>query len=124
MVVLLGSGAVFAGAVGGGDAEALPPDKACQIARPLSGTVKTPTGGTRSVVMALPCCTEGYSVFLKGIDGASASAKRDLNDFHGKLAKMQTDGQMLEYCLMLWGLTEDAKNRLEEEMKARFHLTY
>jgi hypothetical protein len=124
MVVLLGSGAMFAGAAGAENAEALPPpEAACRPVKPAQAQMTTPKG-VRTVVMADPCCSEGYSVFLNGIAKANPKARKDLQAFATALNKMSTEGQMLEYCVMIWGLTAEAKEKIVQRMVEDYSLKY
>lgn len=117
MVVLLGTGGVFAGTgIGTGDrveAKAGP----CNAVKPSRGTGK----GQQLVLMADPCCQEGLKIFRKGFQNIKEKAiKEHLKEFDTALGANQ--GQLLEYCVMVWGLTEDERGALMETMRSRYQM--
>ena len=116
MVMLLGSGVVFAQA-SGSDVEALPPN-ACHAVQPLTGV------GSRQqlVLMADPCCQEGLKIFQAGFKATrDSTVKGHLKDFNAALTANQ--GQLLEYCVMVWGLQQDERNNLVEQVQSRYKLS-
>jgi hypothetical protein len=118
MVALLGSGVVL---VRGGGAEVEAQGNPCEAVRPFKGT-PTGTGGgpTRSIVAADPCCTDGMAAFFTGYNNMKSSQKAHLKDFAAVLTESKSE--LLEYCVMVWGLTKADSVQLAAQMKERYQL--
>lgn len=118
MVALLGSGVVLV-RVGGADVEAQ--GNPCEPVRPFKGTLTSTGGGpARSVVAADPCCVEGLEAFFGGYNNMKSSQKAHLKDFADALTESR--GELLEYCVMVWGLTKADSTQVANQMKERYQL--
>jgi hypothetical protein len=115
MVALLGSGVVL---VRGGGAEVEAQGNACVTVRPTKGRLNTGSGPARSVLVGDPCCKEGLDAFFKGFNNMKTAERVHLKDFADALDKSR--GELLEYCVMIWGLTKEDSARLADQMKERY----
>jgi hypothetical protein len=119
MVVLLGSGVMFARARSGEGGEVPPPD-VCQIAKPRTGTT-TIKGVEHPVLMASPCCGDGMTMFFDGFNKIKTGPAHDhLKDFAAALTANKDE--LLEYCLMVWGINDVDRKALADMMQERFKL--
>jgi len=115
MVALLGSGVVLARA-GSADVEAQ--GNPCDPVRPAKGTLSTSSGPTRSVLVGDPCCEEGMSAFFDGYKNMTTAKQAHLKDFAEALEKNRAE--LLEYCVMIWGLTKADSARIADDMRSRY----
>jgi hypothetical protein len=115
-VILLGSGAVFA-PLGGSAIEVPPPDKACGDATPMKGV-----GSKGPVLAAYPCCKDGLKIFQTGFQAlkSSSTAKQHLTQFNAALAT--SSNQLMDYCVMVWGLDEGERKALIEQVQGTYKL--
>jgi hypothetical protein len=119
MVILLGSGVMFARARSGEGGEVPPPD-ACQVAKPLTGKTKI-NSVEHPVLMANPCCADGMTMFFKGFDNTKTGHAHDhLKDFAAALTANKDE--LLEYCLMVWGINDVDRTALVKTMQERFEM--
>jgi hypothetical protein len=116
MVALLGSGVVLATA-GGTEVEAQGPN-ACATVRPVKGTFTTTSGPPRTVLVGDPCCKEGMAAFFDGYKNMKTADKVHLKDFAEALDKNRSE--LLEYCVMIWGLNKQESERMADDMRARY----
>jgi hypothetical protein len=115
MVALLGSGVVLATA-GGTEVEAQ--GNPCAAVRPAKGTFTTPSGPPRTVLVGDPCCKEGLDAFFDGYKNMKSGDKVHLKDFAEALDKNRSE--LLEYCVMIWGLNKEESARVADDMKTRY----
>jgi len=71
--------------------------------------------------MANPCCTEGVSVFFNGFDKVAQPAKGHLTSFANLLNGSKDE--LLEYCVMVWGLKGTEQTDLVKTMQERYKMT-
>ena len=135
LVTMLGSGAVFMGTAGGkavvaqGDAKTKarsttqppppPPPSACKTVVPLVGRLGTGSAA-HTVLMADPCCHEGVDIFFTGFDKVGPTAKGHLKSFAAVLTTSKEE--LLEYCVMVWGLKMEERTDLMKQMQERYQL--
>jgi hypothetical protein len=116
MVALLGSGVVLLRADG---SEVQAQGNPCENVKPATSTVTT--GGTaRTVLVGDPCCMEGLQAFFGGYDNMADPQKAHLRDFADALQSNKT--QLLEYCVMVWGLTKADSSKLLNSLKETYRL--
>ena len=120
MVVLLGSGVMFARTRSGEGGEVPPPPDVCQIARPLTGRTKI-NSAEHPVLMANPCCVDGMTIFFNGFNHTKTGHAHDhLKDFAAALTANKDE--LLEYCLMVWGINDVDRTALVKIMQERFQM--
>jgi hypothetical protein len=119
MVMLLGSGVVFAGTVKGEEFAAEAQGNPCSAVTPATAIV-----GNRMLLVANPCCAEGFEMVHASFGGAPAKSatKEHLKTFHEALNAAKQQDQLLEYCVMMWGLTEPQAKDLSNRMKEQYNL--
>lgn len=115
MVMLLGSGVVFAPAsevvV---EAQGATP---CQTVKPLRGTGSK----NQPVLMGDPCCKEGLQIFKAGFKALKdPTVKGHLKDFHAAITA--SENQLMDYCVMVWGLEQAEKDSFVREVQAKYRL--
>jgi hypothetical protein len=115
MVMLLGSGVVFAPAKG--SAAEPPPGKECQTVRPMKGA----GSGSDILLMADPCCQDGLKIFKAGYRAMrDATARGHLKDFNTALTA--SENQLMDYCVMVWGLKKVERDNLVEQVQSKYKL--
>jgi hypothetical protein len=135
MVTLLGSGVVFIGTGGGDKVEAQanaktkakaattakpPTPSSCRAVVPYKG--KAGAGAAQhTILMADPCCTEGISIFFEGFDKVQEPVKGHLASFANVLNGSKAE--LLEYCVMVWGLVPAEQADLVKQMKEKYQMT-
>ena len=73
------------------------------------------------VLMGDPCCREGLQIFKAGFRAMKDSTVRaHLKDFNNALTA--SEGQMMDYCVMVWGLRQEERDRMVEEVRVRYQL--
>jgi hypothetical protein len=118
MVMLLGSGVVLAPAAGAAesDVETLP-GKECHAVSPMRGTGNQ----QQPVLMADPCCQDGLKVFKAGFKAVKdATVRGHFKDFNTALTA--SEGQLMDYCVMVWGLQQNERDNLVEQMQSKYKL--
>jgi hypothetical protein len=76
-------------------------------------------GGTPSaskILIGDPCCDEGYAVFFDGFNKVSEPARSHLGAFAAALRDSHAEGELLEYCVMIWGLKDHERKRLVDQL--------
>jgi hypothetical protein len=128
MVVLLGSGVVFSAVRKDGrleaknaedtkEAKAAKTLESCHAVVPLVAKVND----TQSILLADPCCQEGLAVFRTGFRNIKDTGlKGHLKEFDAALAA--NESQLLEYCIMVWGLGQTERDGLVTQMRERYKL--
>jgi hypothetical protein len=119
MVMVLGSGVVFAGTVKGEDFASEAQGNVCAAVKPLTTRV-----GNRFMLVADPCCEEGFEIVHASFGGSAAkkTTKEHLKVFHDALHAAKQDDLLLEYCVMMWGLTKPDAEGLVVKMKEQYNL--
>ena len=116
MVMLLGSGVVFAPA-GESVVEAQGPIP-CERIKPLKGTGNK----NQPVLVGDPCCKEGVQIFRAGFNALKDKKVKDhFKDFNDALTASQN--KMMDYCVMVWGLQKDEKDAFVKDVQARYRLS-
>jgi hypothetical protein len=135
LVSLLGSGVVLAGTAGSGSVEAQttgkakakattpppppPGPNACQTVVPFKGRVGSGPAA-HTILMADPCCREGVDLFFTGFDKVANPAKGHLKEFAAALTTSKDE--LLEYCVMVWGLKLEERADLMKQMQEKYQL--
>lgn len=135
LVTILGSGVVFVGRAGGdavaaqGDAKTKakstttppppPPPNACQTVVPFRGRVGSGPAA-HTILMADPCCHEGVDLFFTGFDKIGPPVKGHLKNFADVLNTSKEE--LLEYCVMVWGLKKEERADLMKQMQEKYQL--
>ena len=116
LVTLLGSSVAFAGTVRAEDLATVP--ASCTAVTPQ--TSKGADG--RLLLIADPCCLDGFEVFEAGLGGQGASyrAKGNFRDFRSALKQAKKDDVLLEYCVMIWGLSLEERAKTVADLKDRY----
>ncbi len=118
MVTLLGSGVVFAGGAGSREVEAQAPN-ACRAVRPMRGTAGSGPN-QHPILMADPCCKEGVNVFFSGYDTIKEPVKGHMKEFADALTS--SNNELLEYCVMVWGLKLEERADLMKQVTERYQM--
>jgi hypothetical protein len=115
MVVLLGSGVLVATTGEPAEAQGL----ACRVVTPNKGS-----GSAKNMILSGdPCCKDSVAVFLKGMGmttNFSNAAKANLRPLAEALRDSEKD--LLEYSVMLWGLKKEERDAFMKEIQERFAL--
>ncbi len=119
MVTLPGSGIVFAGTVKADDVGRIP-QAACSDVVPAVGIGQD----HRMVLVANTCCVDGFNIVNAGFGKGPTKGKSQdhLKTFHDTLTRAKNDDLLLEYCVMMWGLTEKQSKDLFTKMKEQYNL--
>jgi hypothetical protein len=136
LVTMLGSGVVFIGTGGRKTVEAQtnakttakvtkqppppPSPNSCQTVVPFKGRAGT-GNDAHTILMANPCCKEGVSVFFSGFDKVGKPTKEHLTSFASLLNASKDE--LLEYCVMVWGLKGPEQTDLVKAMQERYKMT-
>jgi hypothetical protein len=117
MVMLVGSGVVFAGTVKGEDI-AIEADATCQ---PVALKTGKGTDG-RLLLVADTCCLDGFEIVRAGRGGTKASSRAvtNLKALDDALVHAKKDSLLLEYCVMMWGLTEKQRDDTVADLAKRY----
>jgi len=120
MVVLLGSGVMLARSRSGEGGQVDPPPDVCQVAKPLTGKTKI-NSVEHPVLMANPCCADGMTMFFDGFNHTKTGHAHDhLKDFAAALTANKDE--LLEYCLMVWGINDADRMEIVKTMQERFQM--
>jgi hypothetical protein len=117
MVTLLGSGVVFAGTIKAEDIVA----EAQSNCGPAALQEGKGTDG-RLMLVADLCCVDGAEIVHAGRGGKAASTRAagDLKNLDEVLGRAKKESLLLEYCVMMWGLTAKQRDEAVTELKSRY----
>ena len=91
--------------------------KRCKTVLPMRGL-----GPKRvPVLMADPCCTEGFKIFKAGFRAMKdANVRSHLKAFDAALTAAEP--QLMDYCVMVWGLQQEERDRMVADAKNKYRL--
>ncbi len=73
-----------------------------------------------TVLMADPCCREGMSIFFNGFNKVAEPTKGHMQGFANVLNSSKAE--LLEYCVMVWGLKLAERSDLVKQVQERFRM--
>ena len=91
----------------------------CGVVIPYRGIAGT--GANRHpILMADPCCREGMSIFFNGFNKVAEPTKGHMQGFANILTSSKAE--LLEYCVMVWGLKLEERSDIVKQMQQRFRM--
>ena len=103
--------------------------KTARSSKPLAGcSAVVPAMGVgqdnRLVLVANTCCVDGFNIVNAGFGKGSTKGRSQshLRVFYNTLTRAKTDDLLLEYCVMMWGLTKKQSKDLFGKMKEEYNL--
>ena len=92
--------------------------KECKTVLPMRGTGPN----KQPVLVADPCCREGLKIFKAGFRAMKDSTVRGhLKAFDAALTA--AEGDLMDYCVMVWGLQQKERDKMVDDVRTRYNLT-